>query len=279
MPLGEQRLVGAVDWAQQGRSFDGFRYTTPSMGKLKVELFGMRLQEASASTHEDDASFVGAYGTMGLSGAGTLDLYGLFTHESRDDGNEERTFGGLWKGRVGPLNLRLEGSLQSGTRNGTDVSAYMVGARAGMTVLENATVTLWYDHLSGDEDPSDDQIGVFNTLFATNHAFYGLADYFLNVPAHTGGLGLNDAAVKLALTLFPWTDLNLDLHRFQTAQEGSLSTRALANELDLTLIHRLSQDLTLVSGYSYVQAKDGMKELGRLSEDAHWLYLMLNAVF
>jgi len=34
-----------------------------------------------------------------------------------------------------------------------------------------------------------------------------------------------------------------------------------------------------MSGYSFVQAKDGMKELGRLSEDAQWFYLMFNAAF
>jgi len=34
-----------------------------------------------------------------------------------------------------------------------------------------------------------------------------------------------------------------------------------------------------MSGYSYVQAKDGIKELERLSENAQWVYLMLNAAF
>jgi hypothetical protein len=279
MPLGEQRLVGAVNWSQQGRSFDGVRYTTPSMGGLKVDLFGMKLRDETAGTQDFDSEFLGAWGTMALGEHGSLDLFSLFTTDSRDEGTEEQTFGALWRGDAGPVQLRVEGSLQGGNRGDEDVVAHMIGVRAGTALPKNGTVTLWYDYLSGDEDPDDAESGVFNTLFATNHAFYGLADYFLNIPVHTGGLGLKDAAVKFSFTPWERTRVNIDLHHFQTAQEGSLSSQSLGNELDLTLTHPISQGLTLVTGYSFFQAKDAMEELGRLSEDAHWMYLMLNAVF
>ena len=279
MPLGEQRLVGAVNWSQQGRSFDGVRYTTPSMGGLKVDLFGMKLRDETAGTQDFDSEFLGAWGTMALGEHGSLDLFSLFTTDSRDEGTEEQTFGALWRGEVGPVQLRVEGSLQGGSRGDEDVVAHMIGVRAGTALPKNGTVTLWYDYLSGDEDPDDGESGVFNTLFATNHAFYGLADYFLNIPVHTGGLGLKDAAVKFSFTPWERTRVNIDLHHFQTAQEGYLSSQSLGNELDLTLTHPISQGLTLVTGYSFFQAKDAMEELGRLSEDAHWMYLMLNAVF
>jgi len=279
MSLGEQRLVGAVNWTQQGRSFDGFRYTIPASSGLRVDLFAMKLREDTSEDHDWESSFAGAYGTLPLGENGSLDLYGFVTTDTREDNGEEITLGGLWKGKAGPLDLRFEGSLQTGERNGTDVSAFMVGAKAGAQLHESVTAALWYDYLSGDDDPNDDEVGVFNTLFATNHAFYGLADYFLNIPVHTGGLGLKDAAVKFAFDLSTKTGLKVDFHNLRSAQEGGLSTQALANELDLTLTHRLSSALTAVGGYSYVQAKDGIKELGRLSENAHWVYLMLNAAF
>jgi hypothetical protein len=154
-----------------------------------------------------------------------------------------------------------------------------VGVRAGGDLSEKVNATLWFDHLSGDSDPDDDQSGVFNTLFATNHAFYGSADYFLNIPVHTGGLGLQDAAVKFRFTLSPEATLRVDLHSFRTAQEGSLSTRALANELDLSISKRLFGSLTASAGYSFVQARDGIKELERLDENAHWIFVMLDASF
>jgi hypothetical protein len=279
LALGEERLVGAVEWTQQGRSFDGARFTASPTGTLKVDLLAMKLQEKSSATFDFDGDFLGGYGTVDLQAGGSLDLYALLTRNSRPGGNDEHTVGGLWKAEAGPVGLRLEGSLQGGRREGAEVSAYMVGGRAGMAVHEKATLTLWYDHLSGDDDPNDDEVKVFNTLFATNHAFYGAADYFLNIPVHTGGLGLRDAAVKLAVNPTETTELKVDLHAFSTAAEGDLTTTSLARELDLSLTHRMAPGLTAVGGYSFVQARDGIKELGRLEENAHWAYLMLNAFF
>jgi hypothetical protein len=279
MALGEERLVGAVEWTQQGRSFDGARFTATSLGPLTLDLFAMKVQEESSETWGFDGDFLGAYGTVDLRGGGSLDLYTLLTRDSREEGTEEHTLGALWKGAVGFLDLRIEGSLQGGERNGDDVSAWMVGARVGMVVHEKATVTLWYDHLSGDADPNDSEVRVFNTLFATNHAFYGAADYFLDIPAHTGGLGLRDAAVKLDLGPWGGTSVQADIHAFSSAEKGALSTRSLAREVDFSLNHRIGPGLTAVAGLSLVQVRGGMRELGRLEDDANWGFLMLNAVF
>jgi hypothetical protein len=278
MPLGEQRLVGAVNWSQQGRSFDGVRYSA-SGEALGVSAFAMKLTEPSSSAQDYDSDFFGVWADLATGEVGSLDFFGLFTRDAREDGVDERTFGALWRGDAGPVKLRFEGSVQGGNRGDDDVSAYMWAARAGTKIPGDGTVTLWYDYLSGDDDPNDLKARVFNTLFATNHAFYGFADFFLNIPVHTGGLGLRDAAVKFSFQPAQGTRVNIDLHNFQTAQAGTLSTQSLGNELDLTLNHSLAPGLALVTGYSFFQAKDGMIELGRLEKDAHWMYVMLNASF
>jgi hypothetical protein len=279
LALGEQRLVGAVNWTQQGRSFDGFRYTTPADKAVKVDFFFMKVREETASTHDFESTFAGAYGSTAFGESGSLDLFGFLNTDGREDNGSEVTLGALWRGEAGPIDLRVEGSLQSGERAGTDVSAHMVGIRAGGDLSDKVNLTFWFDHLSGDSDPDDDEIGVFSTLFATNHAFYGSADYFLNIPVHTGGLGLQDAAIKFRFTVSPTASLRVDLHSFRTAQEGDLSTRSLATEIDVSLSKRLYAGLNAVGGYSYVQARDGIKELGRLDENAHWLFVMLDASF
>ncbi len=48
LALGEQRLVGAVEWTQQGRAFDGARLTATSLGSLTLDLFAMKLQEKAS---------------------------------------------------------------------------------------------------------------------------------------------------------------------------------------------------------------------------------------
>lgn len=279
MALGEQRLVGAVDWAQQGRSFDGLRYILAPTGPVTLDLFGMKLRDETAGTQEFDSEFVGVWSALALGGAGSLDVFGLFLRESRELGTDLRTFGGLWRADVGRVKVRIEGSLQGGTRGESDVSAYMFGVAASGGISGGGTVGLSYDHLSGDDDPDGGESRVFSTLFATNHIFYGLADYFTDIPAHTGGLGLRDLALKYGFDPWAGTRFSADLHHFRAAKRGSLSTTTLGNELDLTFSRRISQELGLVAGYSFFQARTGMEELGRLNEDGHWAYLMLNAVF
>ena len=105
--------------------------------------------------------------------------------------------------------------------------AFFGAARVGRKVGETQ-VTLWYDYLSGDDDLGDDETKVFDTLFATNHKFYGYADFFLNIPAHTAGRGLRDMALKLKRTLRPGLSLGLDVHTFRLAQDtGRLADDAL----------------------------------------------------
>jgi hypothetical protein len=141
-----------------------------------------------------------------------------------------------------------------------------------------AGVTLWYDYLSGD-DAATPETEVFHTLFATNHKFYGVADIFLDLPAHTGGAGLQDMAVKLSWRPTDAIGIGADLHSFRTAKQGSLSGSHFGEEIDLTVSHRYSDYLSATAGFSYVFQDDPLAEVGRLSENLKWFYLMLSASF
>jgi hypothetical protein len=88
------------------------------------------------------------------------------------------------------------------------------------------------DYLSGDEDPEDDKTKAFNTLYATNHKFYGYMDYFLFIPEQLDQAGLVDAVLRGSLNASAATTLRLDLHRFLTAERRG-GERALGTELDL----------------------------------------------
>ncbi len=276
--LGGQRLVGAVDWTPQGRSFDGVRFDVgQEWGSLA--LIGYTVADATASTHQNDSEFFGAYSTIRDVGPGALDLYLLY---DRGDGTAEthqKTFGARYA-FTGDVAGRLEGSLQRGDRAGVPVSAFMIGGRLGTTFAEGkAGVTAWYDYLSGDDDPTDAESGVFSTLYATNHKFYGFADLFLNIPVHTAGAGLQDMAVKFNWSPTERVRLGADFHSFSAAEQGSLSTSHFANEFDFTLSHRYTPNLTMVTGLSFVMQDDALAEIGRLSEDMTWAYVMFNATF
>ncbi len=286
MSLGGQRLIGAVGWTQQGRAFDGIRISDKPKGG-KVDFFLMRTGDETAPKVSSNSYFGGAYVTVSLSNQGALDLYALYHRDSGPLGLEIYTMGARLVGKSGKLTYRAEGSYQAGESFLDDIAAYMIGARIGFRLSDKAKLSLWGDLLSGDEDPGDDKTKVFNTLFATNHKFYGFADLFLNIPVHTNGQGLVDLAVKLALSPKKGLTLGFDLHSFRLAKKRALSSARLGEELDVTLSFKYSKQATFVVGGSYVIAKDALGIVGRTridsrtgeAEDVKWAYIMTNVAF
>ncbi len=269
--LGGQRLIGAVEWTQQGRSFDGLRIMLkPQWGS--VDVLGIRLSDATAAGITNNAYLSSIYATT-QSG---IDLYGIYNRVAT--ATNQYTLGVRWASTLRAMPLRLEGSFQTGERGGTDVSAFMLGGRVAFP-LGKSTLTLWYDYLSGDDNPTDSKIKVFDTLFATNHKFYGFADLFLNIPVHTGGLGLQDIAIKFAVPLNNGIKLGLDAHAFFLAKQGTASGKHLGEEIDLTLTYKYSDEVTFVGGASYVIAKQALADIGRLNEDMKTAYFMTNVAF
>jgi hypothetical protein len=277
--FGEQRLVGAVGWAQQARSFDGARVDL-ARGRGLVSLVAYTLADATTATHDADAELFGAYATIEEVGPGALDLYVLYDRGDGPQATDQQTFGARYALTRGVVSARFEGSAQTGDRAGQSVSAWMLGGRLGSSFGDGrGSATLWYDQLSGDADPTDDETGVFSTLYATNHPFYGFADLFTDIPVHTGGAGLRDVALKGSWAFAEEVTLAADLHRFSAVEQGDLSTTHFADELDVTLTHRYSSNLGVTAGFSYVSAGDAITEIGRLPDDLTWVYVMFDAVF
>lgn len=276
-PLGGERLIGAVGWAQQGQSFDGLRFDVRT-DRTHWVVAGFIVEDDTAPGAAGEEDLLAVYGTIDDVGPGALQLYWLNDRVSAGMETREHLFGSRYV-FDGSIFGRLEGTIARGTRADMDVSAHMLGARAGTTVADGrVTATLWYDYLSGD-DPATPEVEVFNTFFGTNHKFYGFADLFLNIPAHTGGAGLQDMALKLEFR--PATDLTvgLDVHSFRAASADVLTEDHFGEELDLTVTHPYMDNLTATLGLSRVFQGEGLAEIGRLSEDMTWFYVMLNATF
>ncbi len=281
--LGGQRIIGAVEWAQQGRAFDGVIVTAkPQWGT--VQGVGVRLSDTTAKDIRDNAYLSALYATA--SGASTsADFYGIYHHVSpsgsnRSDNTRLWTLGARIYGEKSNWTYRVEGSFQTGERRGPNGSAFMFGGRLG-TTLGNGSLTLWYDYLSGDGNAKDSKWKSFDTLFATNHKYYGFADLFLNIPVHTQNLGLQDFAIKVSVPLDEEEQWRLaaDAHVFFLAQKIDLDSGHLADELDLTLSYQYSDNVTFMGGYTIALARDAIKALGRLNEDMHWAYVMSNVSF
>jgi hypothetical protein len=113
---------------------------------------------------------------------------------------------------------------------GPDRSAYLASGRAG-AVIGQVTLAAQVDYLSGDDNLTDGQTKAFTTLYATNHKFYGIMDYFLAPAAQLDQAGLVDAMLRGRFNLSRgW--VRLDLHRFAVAKERN-SESALGTEVDV----------------------------------------------
>lgn len=278
--FGEERLVGAVDWSQQGRSFDGVRLAA-GWRSLGLDLFAFQLSDAAAGPARADAALLGAYGVLELRDDSTVDLFGLIHRVEGETRIREHTFGGRYSSSgPGLWRHRVEGALQIGSRAGAQLSAGQIGVRVGRSLgPDGARLALWYDFLTGDDVAGDGRDEAFSTLFATNHGFYGHADLFLDIPAHTGRRGLQDLALKLELTPAPDLAMGVDFHHFRLARGQASLPGHLGEELDVDLTYRYLPGLSIQGGTALVWAGPGLIALDRLSDDLAFGYLMLNATF
>lgn len=278
--FGGERLIGAVGWTQQGRSFDGARMGLGLGGRLDVDFLAFQISESAAAGMSEDEVFWGAYGVLGAGSGRFLDFFALRQHRASGTGDTDQwTAGARYVATDAGFNYRVEGAWQTGERVGADVSAFMAGARVGRDFAGgNAGVTLWFDYLSGTEPGSGD-VGAFDTLFGTNHKFYGYADLFLNIPLHTSGRGLVDMAAKGRWRFHPDWTANVDVHRFTVAQDGGLESGDLGTEIDLTLTRALFSGLRISGGAAYVMAGDALAPVRGIDGDVTFGYVMLDLAF
>lgn len=277
---GGQRLVGALNWAQQARAFDGVRARVRFGERLTLDGFAFQLSESASIVRELDATFTGAYGVWHMAEERALDLFAFWLDEQATAGDTEiLTTGVRYAGTEGPWSYRVEGTLQTGERAGRDVRGWMAAVRAGRSFGDGRhTLTAWYDHLSGGApDDADDK--AFDTLFGTNHKFYGYADLFLNLPVQTAGRGFRDVALTSKWTVAEGWTLEANLHRFLVAEDEGLDDGHLADELDLVLTHPMSRGVTLSGGVSQVWAGDALGPVRGIGEDAQFAYLMIDLAF
>ncbi len=248
----EHRLIGTVGWAQQARSFDAIR-ATGSMGTIHFDLVGAVLAdhpgEEEADPHVYGDLEIARVGWTG-SDSGQVDL--LVIRDTSSAGQTDRTTAGVYaKGASGILSGRLEGYLQN-----NDGFAHMVGVRGTIKpeTSGNPSLTLWLDRLSAATGDTP----AFNTLFATNHKFYGTSDLAaFSLGGAADGRGLHDISLKTGISPAEGWRVLLDGHFFTTA-DSDLAT--LGKELDLTGKRTLTEGLDLALGASAFMYGDDTPE-------------------
>ena len=292
----EERILGDADWPQQGRTHDAIRvmwdngrlaahaawahnetddpiFWTPYSHTANYQ--DLALLWLQARRPNEAISFLCLYDDHDLGGAESLPFAGLPT--------DRWTVGARLEGRRDRIHSRAEGYYQFGHRVGFMQHAVV---KSGMFALEldrdfgRTNAMLWFDYLTGDDKPYDNEFKAFDPPYATTHKFYGWADYFVNVPADAYGRGLEDLALKLKTPIAGESVLDAQFHYFWLAKPyetfDSDKKSKLGFEMDLMATIPLLKFAGLQCGYSLLLPSEFTKDITGGNSSGHWLWMMLD---
>lgn len=291
-----QRFLGGLEWAQQGRRHDAMLFV------YEKEASRTKLHLGLAYNQDDDIvepallqspgaryySVGGNYKTMQYGWfhkdfeSMKLSLLALNAGYQNADSTEsfKQTFGLIASQALGSVSIGGDLYYQTGEFNSRNVNALLAGVH--VILKTSATpVTIGYEYISGkDADDTSTDLTNFSPDFGTNHAHNGYMDYFFVGPANAN-VGVQDIYLKTKFNVGKGS-LVVNAHEFLTGSRQFNDTdeelsKPMGTEIDLVYTVKLDQDITLNLGYSQMFATDTMEELrgGDASQMTNWAWAMI----
>lgn len=283
----DQRILGGLDWAQQGRNHDA--------ALIKYIKDGFALDFALAFNQDDLTAPGNLYSTIPLFSYKTMQMlhlskkFGAFSgsllamntgYQNGTPGvSNLQTFGTHLKYNKGSFGLAANAFIQTGERLGeVDVKgAYDLSLDVSYKASEKVSISAGVEVISGN-DADAGETGAFFPLYGTNHKFNGLMDYFY-VGNHGNSIGLVDVHLGADFKLNETSNLSVNILNFSGEQELTSGEKSLGTELDLVFAKKF-KDYSLVLGYSQMFASDGLYELKGVTKAAaadgqNWAWAML----
>ena len=285
--FGNERIMGASDWNNTGRSLDGVRLTYQWAGQ-SVDVFFMNILETQlppdvvtpfsvTARPEEGQSVSGFYASLRPVQGLRMDAYLLreWVQHQTDPGSDDlsRFTGGTYlKGPSGAMDYEGEFAYQFGTRIGNDISAFMLTGAAGYSFsgFPLSSVTIGYEYLSGTS-LSDRQYRTFEHVYQTSHKFYGFMEYFQVPPENTYGRGLQDALLRVTFKPEERVSATLWAHAFWLAQPV-IGLWSLGQEIDIVGTYDYNDHVTLEFGASGFLPGDLMRIRFNGNDVAWWGY-------
>ena len=277
LAYGDQRLVGALDWANTARVFDAV--------KVRIQGPGSELDIFSASVVQNDPgrrinqsaegnNLHGIYGSFErVIPNAILEPYVLWqttplaTNELNMRGDLDRYTAGMrvWNDDLGPWDYNGAFVRQWGKLAGAPIEAWGYYAEVGHTLDASLSPRLFaqYTFGSGDEDPADGKVGGFVDVYPTAHRWYGYNDL-------VGWRNVKNIRLGTELWPGPKVRLQFDFHSFWLAnrrdalynvggrlsvrppEEGAAETK-IGDEVNATLAYDPSKvfGIEAVAGYMF----------------------------
>ena len=279
---GSERFIGAVNWNNIGRSFDG-GIATLHFENFSVDAFAMKEFEKSNPGDSLDQSIYGVNIDIGKMKNYKIQPFLIWQRESPTDYLSRFTLGTYLKGDLENFVHEIDAAYQFGkilaSNKKQTVSSFIFtySASYSFDASTKPFVGAEVDYVSGDNNPFDDKYKSFASLYGTGHKFFGYMDYFVNFPNDTYGLGITDLVGKVGINPARQLKLNLNFHFFRANEnyrliDGSAS-KDFGTELDLTGNYKYNENVSFEGGASLFSPGKIFKE--RHGKDtATWFYLM-----
>lgn len=288
-----QRILGEIDWAQQGQSHDAAVVTFhPENHQLDL---GVAVNANAENLVEPKTPYTTNYKYMQYAWYHTkisqLNMSLLLLNTGYEfektvgdlEVDYKQTFGTYltFKEKKWDTNLGLYG--QTGESADKNVTAWYAGAFAGYAITDAFKAGLGYEYLSGkDQDDTSTDIKSFNPLFGTNHGFNGYMDYFY-VGNHQNSVGLQDAYLKLNYTSNKW-QFALMPHVFYAPNTvlnaaNEKMDSYLGTEIDFTASYTIQKDIVASAGYSQMFASTTLERVKNVTDPANtnnWVWVMVS---
>lgn len=300
----DQRIFGAVDWAQQARSHDALIFKIKPGQKSMLDV-GFALN-ANGETNFKEDYLVNQYKAMQFAwfhtdfsdnmGLSLLFLNNGLPYDKQDPDNSElteqkttysQTIGGRFTYKKNRFDFNAATYFQAGSTPGSgnmgtaDLSAYNFSMNASYKILDQLKLGAGFELLSGnDQDRDLSKNTAFNPFYGTNHKFNGLMDYFY-VGNHINNVGLIDVYVPI---VFNKNKVMLRLVPHFFSADGTIlkpgfekADSYLGTEVDFDMSYELVKNVKIFAGYSHMFATESMELIkgGSKDETNNWGWVMV----
>jgi len=291
----DQRIMGAVGWAQQARTHDAF------LIKHKSDALTFDIGLAYNQDYSHPTGFVSTGNTYNTTGffsyktmqylwankkwdnfsASALILNNGFQKITGGQGDgtyDLTTYGTHIKTNIAGVGLTINAYGQSGKNPGGAKikSAYLASIDGTLKISDVVTLGAGFETISGNDLTSTNNSAFF-PIFGTNHKFNGFMDYFY-VGNHAYSQGLNDIHISSVFKLNKKTTLLAKALNFSTSENLASGETKLGTEIDLVLTYKLKPAVTFQVGYSQMFESAGMKELKGINvpqDNQNWAWAQI----
>lgn len=299
----DERILGAGNWTQQGRSHDLvlLKYSDSTFTIHGGLAYNQNADIAvgtpyTVTNNYKELQFLWLNKKIREFDISILILNnGLQSPTSINGTRFSQTIGPYIEFKKNQWKTNFRAYYQEGTDGGSNknIKAYLCGTDVFYSLPFNLKLGIGAELLSGQSQTDttityQDKNHSFNPLYGTVHKFNGYMDYFYLGSNHINSVGLIDIYSKALYKQREWW-IGLDVHKFMAAadvvnpkvlsQQGKYvaMNSSLGTELDLTFVFNLTKGVSMQAGYSHMFDTETLRVLRVVSkaETNNWGYFML----